>query len=79
MSHGCSYISLTIATAYDSLGEDGLRHSLNEPSCIGVFTNAELLPTVSKAASDVPSLRFVIYDGEPPSQSVLDALKQHLG
>ncbi|VDB92208.1 unnamed protein product [Peniophora sp. CBMAI 1063] len=64
MSHGCSYISATIATAYDSLGEEGLTHSLNEPECVGVFTNGELLPTVSKVAAQVPSLRFVIYDGE---------------
>jgi long-chain acyl-CoA synthetase len=75
VSQGCSYISVTIATAYDTLGEDGLRHSLNEPECVGVFTNVELLPIVAKVSADVPSLRFVIYDGEAAAAGTLDKLK----
>lgn len=64
ITHGCAAISTPVATAYDSLGEEGLTHSLNEPSCVGVFTNGELLPTVAKVIPKVPSLRLVIYDGE---------------
>jgi long-chain acyl-CoA synthetase len=64
VSFGCSYIGVTIATAYDTLGEEGLKHSLNEPECVGVFTSNELLGTVAKVSKDVPTLRFVIYDGE---------------
>ena len=74
LAHGCASISTTIATAYDTLGESGLQHSLNEPECVGIFTNAELLPILAKIIGEVPSLRVVIYDGEPP-ESVLSKIK----
>ncbi|TBU40745.1 long-chain-fatty-acid-CoA-ligase [Dichomitus squalens] len=74
ISFGNQFIGTAIATAYDTLGESGLQHSLNEPECIGIFTNAELLPVVANVAGDVPSLRLVIYDGEP-KQELLDRIK----
>ena len=61
---------LTIATAYDTLGESGLTHSLNEPDCVGVFTNAELLPTVLRVLPNTPTINVVIYDGTPPADLV---------
>lgn len=67
-------VSVTVATAYDTLGESGLQHSLNEPSCAGMFTNAELLPTVARVLENVPSIRVIVYDGEP-SAKLLDELK----
>jgi long-chain acyl-CoA synthetase len=74
MSYGCVSISTIVATAYDTLGESGLQHSLNEPECVGIFTNADLLPVVAKVIADVPSLRVVIYDGQPP-ESVISKIK----
>lgn len=68
------YIGAPVATAYDTLGESGLEHSLNEPECVGIFTNAELLPTVARVLQNVPSIRVIIYDGKPSSK-VLDDLK----
>jgi len=63
IAYACSWISTTIATAYDTLGESGLQHSLNEPECKAIFTNAELLQSVANVIGNVPSLRLVIYDG----------------
>ncbi|KAF5376689.1 hypothetical protein D9615_007840 [Tricholomella constricta] len=74
MSHACASISTTIATAYDTLGEAGLTHSLNEPECIGIFTNAELLPTLQKVLANTPSVKYVVYDGDAP-QAVLDQIR----
>ncbi|KAI0758848.1 long-chain-fatty-acid-CoA-ligase [Fomes fomentarius] len=74
MSYGCNLIGTAIATAYDTLGESGLQHSLNEPECVGMFTNAELLPVVANVAEHVPSLRLVIYDGQP-KQALIDKIK----
>jgi long-chain acyl-CoA synthetase len=74
LSYGCASISTIVATAYDTLGESGLQHSLNEPECVGIFTNAELLPVVAKVIGEVPSLRVVIYDGQP-SEEVLSKIK----
>jgi long-chain acyl-CoA synthetase len=79
ISHACSSISTTVATAYDTLGEDGLTHSLNEPNCIGLFTNAELLPTLFQILSKAPSVKFVIYDGEPKSSILSDLAKVREG
>ncbi|TFY74088.1 hypothetical protein EWM64_g9924, partial [Hericium alpestre] len=73
-AQACSMISTTMATAYDTLGEVGLEHSLNEPECRLVFTNADLLPLLTKVAPKVPTLRFVIYDGTPDA-AVLDGIK----
>ncbi|KAG5730358.1 Long-chain-fatty-acid--CoA ligase 2 [Termitomyces sp. T112] len=67
MAHACSSISTTIATAYDTLGEAGLTHSLNEPECIGIFTNADLIKTVLNVLPNTPTVKFVFFDGEPPA------------
>ncbi|KAF8828882.1 hypothetical protein HHX47_DHR3000962 [Lentinula edodes] len=72
MANACGSISTTIATAYDTLGESGLTHSLNEPESVGLFTNAELLPTLYKVLANTPSIKFVVYDGEPSENLVGD-------
>ncbi|KAF9232892.1 hypothetical protein BU15DRAFT_90547 [Melanogaster broomeanus] len=74
MSHACSTISTPVATAYDTLGESGLTHSLNEPNCVGIFTNAELLPTLAHVVKNTPSVRLVVYDGEAKA-SVLEEIR----
>ena len=74
MSHACTTISTPVATAYDTLGEAGLTHSLNEPNCVGIFTNAELLPTLSRVIKDTPSVRLVVYDGEA-KPALLDLIR----
>lgn len=74
MSHACASISTTIATAYDTLGEEGLTHSLNEPNCAGLFTNAELLPTLLKVLANTPTVKYVIFDGEP-GKDIVDKLQ----
>ncbi|KZT68547.1 acetyl-CoA synthetase-like protein [Daedalea quercina L-15889] len=64
VSYGCASIGTAIATAYETLGESGLQHALNEPECVAMFTNAELLKVVANVVSNVPTLRAVIYDGK---------------
>ncbi|KAJ7493613.1 long-chain-fatty-acid-CoA-ligase [Mycena latifolia] len=65
IAHACGSISTTIATAYDTLGPSGLTHSLNEPNCAALFTNAELLPTLLAVLPNTPSVKTVVFDGEP--------------
>ncbi|KAG8878504.1 long-chain fatty acid-CoA ligase [Tulasnella sp. 331] len=74
MQQSCAMISTVIATAYETLGEEGLQHSLAEPECVGLFTHDELLPIVAKVLASTPTVKLVIYDGEP-KQDVLDKLK----
>ncbi|KAK0216304.1 long-chain-fatty-acid-CoA-ligase [Armillaria fumosa] len=70
MANACGLIGTTIATAYDTLGESGLEHSLNEPECIGLFTNAELLPTLYNVLRQTPTVKYIIYDGKTSSKLV---------
>ncbi|KAH9478102.1 Long-chain-fatty-acid--CoA ligase 2 [Psilocybe cubensis] len=78
ISHACALISTTAATAYDTLGESGLTHSLNEPKCIAVFTNPELLPMVARVLPHTPTVRYVFYDGQPSTKQ-LDEIKGNSG
>lgn len=64
-AQACASVSITIATSYDTLGPSGLAYSLNEPHCVGVFTNADLLPTLASIINEVPTIKYIIYDGEP--------------
>lgn len=74
MSFGCTSISVTIATAYDTLGESGLTHSLNEPECVGIFTNAELFPVLANVLPNTPTIKIVVYDGKPKAE-LLEKIK----
>ncbi|CAE6411279.1 unnamed protein product, partial [Rhizoctonia solani] len=74
MGHACAAIGTPIATAYDTLGESGLQHSLDEPECQGVFTNADLLPTLARVLPNTPTVSLVVYDGKP-SDKVLDQIR----
>lgn len=74
MALSCACISTAIATAYDTLGEEGLTHSLNEPNSVGIFTNAGLLPTLLKVLPQTPSVKYVIYDGEP-KPTIIDSIR----
>ncbi|PPQ70431.1 hypothetical protein CVT25_004303 [Psilocybe cyanescens] len=67
ISHACALISTTAATAYDTLGESGLTHSLNEPKCIAIFTNPDLLPMLIRVLPNTPTVKFVFCDGAPSS------------
>jgi len=69
MAFACATQSITFATAYDSLGEEGLEHSIKEPEVVGIFTNPSMLPTLGKVVSKTPSLKLVIYDGKPEGKA----------
>ncbi|KAJ3244127.1 long-chain fatty acid-CoA ligase [Chytriomyces hyalinus] len=63
MAMSCMQQSITITTAYATLGEEGLTYSLQECEVTTLFTNAELLPTLGKIAPAVNLLKTVIYNG----------------
>ncbi len=73
-AQACAFSAVKICTAYDSLGPVGLSHSLSEPGVRGMFTNADLLPTLLKIIDEAPTVRLIVYDGEPDA-TVLEALK----
>jgi long-chain acyl-CoA synthetase len=64
MAQASAFNAVPICTAYDSLGPEGLAHSLNETESRGMFTNADLLGTLSKIISKCPTVKLVVYDGK---------------
>ena len=77
MAHACFRQNIPFCTAYDTLGEEGLQHSLSEPEVVGIFTNADLLPTLANVVDKTPTVKYVVYDGEPKEES-LNLLKEKL-
>ncbi|KAJ3074463.1 long-chain fatty acid-CoA ligase, partial [Rhizoclosmatium hyalinum] len=75
---GCIRQSFVITTAYATLGEDGLAHSLQETEAATLFTNAELLPMVIQIISRCEKLKNVVYNGSAAEKDV-EELKKRVG
>lgn len=80
MAQACAFNAVPICTAYDSLGPDGLTHSLNETEVRSMFTNADLLPTLTKIIGKCGTVKLVVYDGKAEEGVVgkLQAAKEGL-
>jgi long-chain acyl-CoA synthetase len=78
MAHSAFTQNIAIVTAYDTLGESGLLHSMNETEVEAIFTNGDLLSTLLKILPSCPSLKHVIYNGEA-KQEVLEKVRAQIG
>ncbi|KAF9951290.1 long-chain fatty acid-CoA ligase [Modicella reniformis] len=80
VAHGAFTQSITIVTVYDTLGEDGLLHSMNEAEVATAYTNADLLNTMKNVAGQCPTLKRIIYDGEakPADIQAMKEVHPHL-
>lgn len=67
---------ITIVTAYDTLGSDGLRHSVSESEATLCYMNTEQLPILEKILDDCPSIQTII-SRDVASQEVVDKIKSH--
>jgi len=66
MSHAAASQSMPIATAYDTLGEVGLKHSLVQTHAKAIYCDPQLLPTLVKPLDEAKEIKYIIYnsDGE---------------
>ncbi|KAM3080026.1 long-chain fatty acid-CoA ligase [Clarireedia jacksonii] len=82
IAHGAMSQSMPIVTAYDTLGVEGLRHSLEQTKATAIFIEPRLLTTLLNSLGEMKHVKFVIYntdcDSELP-QSKIDELKQSHG
>lgn len=62
MAQAANTQSMPIVTAYDTLGPEGLHHSLVETEAKAIFTDAHLLPQLLDTLKD-SKIKFVIYNG----------------
>ncbi|ETS78092.1 hypothetical protein PFICI_10154 [Pestalotiopsis fici W106-1] len=79
LSHACSSQSVTIATAYDTLGPDGVQHSLVQTKAKAMYTDPQLLKTASAALKSAKDVEVLIYNDEslmPMSGSELSSFKE---
>lgn len=74
MAQACAFNAVPICTAYDSLGPEGLAHSLNETEVRAMFTNSDLLGTLAKIIGKCPTVRLVVYDGKRADDAMLQKL-----
>ncbi|KAK5257824.1 long-chain fatty acid-CoA ligase, partial [Exophiala xenobiotica] len=65
MSHAAASQSIPIVTAYDSLGEEGLRHSLVQTKSVAMFLDPNLIPVLTKVLTAAVNLKTIIYNTEP--------------
>lgn len=72
MSHGAVSQSMPIATAYDTLGEEGLKHSLVQTKAKAIFCDPHLLKTLVNPLKEAKEIKFVIYnsDGEVKEENI---------
>ncbi|KAF1813307.1 long-chain-fatty-acid-CoA ligase-like protein [Eremomyces bilateralis CBS 781.70] len=61
-AHGALSQSMPIVTAYDTLGPEGVRHSLLQTSAKAIYCDPALLPQLHMPLKDATSLTHVIYD-----------------
>lgn len=66
VAHGAISQCITIVTAYDTLGEEGLAHSLKQTNALAIFLDPALLPLVTKVLNQVPHVRAIIYNDTAP-------------
>lgn len=76
MSHGAASQTMPIVTAYDTLGEEGLRHSMVATGAKAVFLDPHLLPTLTNVLKDATEIKHVIWNNQNPiKQDHVDKLK----
>ena len=76
MSHGAVSQSMPIATAYDTLGEEGLEHSLVQTEAKALYCDPHLLKTLMNPLKGAKEVRYIIYNSEGEvKQEDIDKLK----
>lgn len=76
-AHGASSQSMTVVTAYDSLGPEGLAHSLTQTKAKAVFADGPLISRLAKPLEQATDVQFVIYNtNEAPQPEELAALQE---
>ncbi|KAL8900154.1 MAG: hypothetical protein Q9207_005830 [Kuettlingeria erythrocarpa] len=77
MAHGAATQSMPIVTAYDTLGEEGLQHSLCQTHAKAIFLEPSLIPKLTKPLQHAKDIRSVIYNSAAEvNQSDIDSLRQ---
>ena len=78
MSHGSVSQSMPIATAYDTLGQDGLAHSLVQTGSKAIYCDPHNLKTLIKPLQKAKEVKIVIYNSDTEvKQEDIEELKSN--
>jgi long-chain acyl-CoA synthetase len=78
VAHGAMSQSMAIVTAYETLGEEGLRHSLLATKAKAIFLEPQLLKTLINTLKDAKNIDVIIHNTDSEHeirQEDLDVLK----
>ncbi|KAL9015672.1 MAG: hypothetical protein Q9185_006934 [Variospora sp. 1 TL-2023] len=79
MAHGAATQSMPIVTAYDTLGEEGLQHSLCQTHAKAIYLEPTLLPKLTNPLKHAKDIRYVIYNSaaEVDQKDVANLKSEH--
>ena len=60
MAQGAVSQSIPIVTAYDTLGEEGLTHSLQETNAVAIFLDGHLIKSIVKPLSKTKDVKVYL-------------------
>lgn len=76
-SHAAASQSMPIVTAYDTLGEEGLKHSLVATRAKAIFLDPHLLTTLINPLKEAKDIQYVIWNSQHEvNQDNIDKLKK---
>ncbi|KAH0552853.1 hypothetical protein GP486_006946 [Trichoglossum hirsutum] len=76
-AHGATSQSMPIVTAYDTLGEEGLKHSLVQTHAKAIFLDPHLLPVLINPLKEAKEIKHIIYNSDVDvKQEHIDKLKK---
>ncbi|KAI1805352.1 long-chain-fatty-acid-CoA ligase [Daldinia bambusicola] len=61
-AHACASQSITIATAYDTLGPDAVEYSLTQTNAKAMYTDPHLFKVASRPLKNAKDVKFLIYN-----------------
>ncbi|KAL8933949.1 MAG: hypothetical protein Q9211_005489 [Gyalolechia sp. 1 TL-2023] len=77
MAHGAATQSMPFVTAYETLGEEGLQHSLRQTHAKAIFLEPDLIPKLIKPLVHAKDIRYVIFNSAAKvNQTDLENLKK---
>lgn len=79
VAHGAFTQNMAIVTAYETLGAEGLLHSMNEAEVEAIFTGSELLKTLASVLPQCTVKPLVIYSGDEANEQDLKAIRSVIG
>lgn len=74
-AHGAASQSLPIVTAYDTLGEEGLKHSLQQTHAKAIFLDPHLLTKLINPLKEAKDIQHVVYNDDDAQTSKADPEK----